>query len=83
MIVRLRKIGNSSGILLSKALMEQCAIKDEVNIEVRDGVIVIEPVNKKSREGWEQQFMDAGGQKDKENLIGGFTNQFDEEEWEW
>ena len=30
MIIKVRKIGNSAGIILSKTILEQCAIKDEV-----------------------------------------------------
>ncbi len=83
MIVKVRKIGNSTGILLSKSIIEQCQIKDEVNIEVKGDSIIVTPVQGKPREGWEQQFKAAGSLEDKENLMGEFNNKFDEGEWTW
>ncbi len=83
MIVKVRKIGNSAGILLSKSIMEQCHIKDEVSIEVRENSIVIQPVKSKPREGWEQQFLNAGSLSVDEDLMGGAINSFDAEEWTW
>lgn len=83
MIVKIRKIGNSAGILLSKRIIEQCHIKDEVNIEVKDDSIIIQPVKKTLREGWAQQFLDAGSLKDTKDLMDNAVNHFDEEEWSW
>ena len=83
MVLKLRKIGNSTGILLSKTLIEQCAIKDEVSVVVKDGSIIIAPVKKQPRNGWEQQFIDAGSLSDYENPMDNLQNKFDEEEWTW
>lgn len=83
MISRIRKIGNSTGILLSKSIIEQCQIKDEVSIEVKDNSIIITPIGKKPREGWEEQFKVANSLADKENLMGNVNNAFDEDEWTW
>ena len=63
--------------------MEQCSIKEEVSVRVKDGAIMIEPIMKHPRERWEQQFIDAGSLDDKENMMGDFGNKFDEEEWQW
>jgi antitoxin MazE len=83
MVLKLRKIGNSAGILLSKTLIEQCSIKDEVSVTVKNGSIIITPVKKKPRDGWEEQFIKAGSQNDNEKLMGDIKNKFDEEEWTW
>ncbi|WP_374164488.1 hypothetical protein [Arcticibacter sp. MXS-1] len=83
MVVRVRKIGNSTGILLSKSMIEQCQIKDEVDIEVKNDSIVIKAVKKKPRHDWEEQFQAAHSAADKESLMGDFNNQFDEDEWTW
>lgn len=83
MITKVRKIGNSVGILLPKAVLEQCSINDEVNLEVSDSSIIITPVEKKPREGWEEQFIKAGSLTDREMLIGEVANSFDDEEWTW
>ena len=83
MIIKVRKIGNSVGILLPKVIMEQCAIKDEVSLEVKENSIIIQPVKKKPRQGWEEAFLKAGSLNDKELLMGEFSNSFDKEEWTW
>ena len=83
MVVKVRKIGNSLGILLSKSILEQCAIKEDVSIEVLDNTIVIKPVLKQVREGWEEQFLKAGSLNEHEILIDEVSNSFDEEEWTW
>ncbi|MCH5596911.1 AbrB/MazE/SpoVT family DNA-binding domain-containing protein [Niabella ginsengisoli] len=83
MIVKLRKIGNSNGILLSKNLLEQCSITEEVNIEVVNSTIILKPVEKLPREGWEQQLINAGASKENELLLGDFDNDFEKNEWTW
>lgn len=83
MITKLRKIGNSSGIIISKSLIEQCEITDRVKISVKDKAIVLEPVKKLPRSGWEEKFIKAGSLNDKESLLTNLKNKFDEEEWTW
>ena len=83
MVVKVRKIGNSAGIILSKSIMEQCAIKDEVKIEVKGDSIVITPVQKKPRENWEESFIKAGSLTDHSTIIPNISNNFDDEEWTW
>lgn len=83
MITKLRKIGNSSGIILSKRILEQLDIeeKDELKLVVKDGTILIQKISE-VRENWKEQFVKAGSLKDTENEMT-FSNQFDEEQWTW
>lgn len=48
---KLVRIGNSRGIRLPKAVIEQAGLGDEVELRVRKGEVVIARV-KKVREGW-------------------------------
>jgi len=50
MVTKVQKWGNSQGLRLSRQLLEeaQIAVGDEVEVDVRDGVIVVAPV-KRSR----------------------------------
>jgi antitoxin MazE len=82
MLVRVRRIGNSQGVLLSKTMMDQCEIRDLVNVEVRGNSIVIEPVSQTPREGWEKQFQMAESNSD-EHLMDNISNEFDDTEWTW
>lgn len=83
MITKVRKIGNSYGVLLNKKLMEQINIKDEVSLSVMDNKIIIEPISSNPREGWEEMFLQAGALDDNENFFENVENQFDKEEWTW
>ncbi|WP_141110352.1 AbrB/MazE/SpoVT family DNA-binding domain-containing protein [Dyadobacter psychrophilus] len=63
-------------------MMEQCDIKDLVNVEVKGNAIVIEPATQSPRAGWEQQFeLAKSGSED--NLMEEFSNDFDVSEWTW
>lgn len=46
MVTKIQKWGNSQGLRISKQLMESAglAVGDEVDVNVRDGVIVVTPV---------------------------------------
>jgi antitoxin MazE len=57
MKTKLTRIGNSRGVRLPKAIIEQVGIEDEIEMEVRRGEIAIRPANKKKpREGWAEAF---------------------------
>jgi len=85
MRTKLRKIGNSKGITLSKSLLEQYQFEEEVEIVIQENGLLIMPVKAQPREEWEKQFKAAAnkGQKPEKALLEGFTNQFDKEEWTW
>ncbi len=82
MIQSIRKIGNSSGILLPKSMLQACGITSEVEIEVQDKTILLRPVSS-ARTGWEAAFAAAiaNGDEPESDLFEGIGNQFDETEW--
>jgi len=78
---RLVRIGNSRGVRLPKPLIEQAGLADEVELDVRDGAIVIRPLDG-PRAGWEEAAADlaaAGGERPDPPT----PTQFDREEWAW
>lgn len=85
MRTKLRKIGNSKGITLSKSLLDQYQFEEEVEIVIQENGLLIMPVKAKPREEWEKQFKAAANkaQKPEKSLLEGFANQFDKEEWTW
>lgn len=85
MRARLKKIGNSKGITLSKTLLEQYQFEDEVEIVAQENGLLIMPVKVKPREQWEEQFKKAkqDGQVPDKALLEGFENSFDKKEWTW
>jgi antitoxin MazE len=56
MKIKVRKIGNSVGVLLPKAIVDQCSIKDEVNLEVKGDTIIIQPVPTQPRQVGKNSF---------------------------
>jgi antitoxin MazE len=80
---RIVRIGNSKGIRIPKALLEEAQLKDEVDIAVENGALVVRPV-RRVREGWAEaaRAMHEAGE---DRLLDGwdFPNEFDETEWEW
>ncbi|MDQ2769394.1 MAG: AbrB/MazE/SpoVT family DNA-binding domain-containing protein [Bacteroidota bacterium] len=82
MIQVIRKIGNSSGILLPKAMLLACGITTEVEIEVQDKTILLRPVQP-ARQGWEAAFAAAiaSGDEPEGDVFEGLGNEFDHTEW--
>ena len=85
MKTRLRKIGNSKGITLSKTLLEQYQFEDEVEIVAQENGLLIMPAKARPREKWDEQFKAAkkAGHKPDNAMLERFPNSFDKKEWTW
>ena len=57
MKTKLIKIGNSYGVRLPKALIDECGFKDELNLSVGQGAVVLTPFVP-PRLGWKQLLQD-------------------------
>ena len=80
---RIVKIGNSQGVRIPKLLLEQANLAGEVELEVRDGEIVIRS-SRTLREGWAEQFQRMAAHGDDKLLDGDqTTSAWDDAEWEW
>lgn len=78
------RIGNSRGVRIPKALLEQCRLRDTVELDVENGSLVIR-ASDRPRSGWDEAFgkMAASGDDallDAEYLT---TSRWDDSEWEW
>ena len=71
-------IGNSKGLRLSKTLLDQYNIKDQVELVLEKGYMILKPVEE-PRKGWEEAFarMHAEGE---DQLL--FEDVFEEEDFE-
>jgi antitoxin MazE len=81
MKAKIIKIGNSNGLVLSKAIIEQVKLTDEVELKVTKDGLLVSPISGK-RKGWEQQFKKANKKGDK-LVLGEIKNDFDKTEWTW
>jgi antitoxin MazE len=82
--VKIIQIGNSRGIRLSKTLIEQYNMKDEVLLEAKKDSIVIRPVEN-PRADWEKSFEKMRLKKDDVLVDEGtdIESDWDQEEWQW
>jgi len=78
------RIGNSQGIRIPKAIIEQCHLGADVELEVEDKKLIISPVAY-PRQGWSEKFEVMAKYGDAIFLDGELVNQtiWDENEWQW
>ncbi len=78
------RIGNSRGVRIPKVLLEQCRLRDTVELEVDGGHLIIRPAEQ-VRSGWDDAFRKMAEQGDdalldRDSLA---PTRWDESEWEW
>jgi len=75
-------IGNSKGIRIPRAILEQCHFTGEVNLEVRGDTLILKSINKKPRHGWDEAFkmMHAKGE---DKLLLEDTLDLNIKDWQW
>ena len=87
---RIRKIGNSKGILLNNRILKESGITEntEVTVTTEKGKITITAAENKRKintdlSTWEAQFKAEikSGNKPEKDLFEGMENKFDKEEW--
>ena len=84
MRTRIVKIGNSQGVRIPKALLEESGLQGEVDMSVRDGALLITRAGQ-PRQGWSEAFRQMAQRGDDELLDGDLatSDSFDAESWEW
>src|SRR5438128_467006 len=76
------RIGNSRGIRIPKALLDQAGLGNRVPLRAEKGRLVVVPDNK-PRDGWEEAFAASVKHEVGEREPLNFANDFDREEWTW
>ncbi len=86
MEAKIVKIGNSLGVRLPKALLQQYDLKDAIELVPTEQGILLQPKKKGAREGWEEQFKKAVeeyGPPDVDDDWISFGNEWDKTEPPW
>ena len=82
----LRKMGNSTGMIVPKAILDQLGLSSGSKIELRveNGEVIARPSKREVREGWEEaaRRIGAEGLTDEEREWLAMPSDFDSE-WEW
>jgi len=79
---RIVRIGNSRGIRLPKALLQQAQLGEDVELLAKPGRIVVRGI-RRTREGWAGAARAMHEHGDDRLLDAPTTTRFDEEAWEW
>ncbi len=81
---QLIRIGNSRGVRLPEAILEEARLERDVDIAVHDGAVVIRAAVH-PRVGWAEAFADIAANGDDFILDADAPSltSWDEEEWEW
>lgn len=83
MLAKIVQIGNSRGIRIPKSVFEQCHFGSEVTLKIDNKKLIIEPAEKKPREGWKESFRADKKSLTKNENVDYLPTKFDAEEWEW
>ena len=81
MRVGIISVGNSKGIRIPKAILEQCSFNTEAELEVQGNALLIRPV-KNVREGWEKAFQ-LMHERNEDALVINDAIDLEMENWEW
>jgi antitoxin MazE len=82
MLINIVPIGNSKGIRIPKAILDQCDIENEVDLEVKNGKIIIEPIKRIPRNGWTESFIQMA-KTGEDQLLFEEAIDLEMEDWEW
>jgi len=82
MIVSVVPIGNSKGVRLPKAVLEQLQVSDQMEMEVKNRQIILRPINRNPRSGWEEELQKMNGNQD-DSLLIPETETEEGFDWEW
>ena len=75
-------IGNSKGIRIPKAILEQCHFTKEVDLRVEGDTVILKSISKKPREGWEEAFKTMH-EKGEDSPLLDDTLDVNIKEWQW
>lgn len=75
----LRKVGNSRGVLIPAAMLAESGIRDEIELRLEAGRIVIESV-RAPRSGWFDAYAPEG---DADAWQGLTETPVEQDEWQW
>jgi len=78
------QIGNSRGVRIPKAFLDQAGLRDDVEIEVKGSQIVVRAA-KDPRDGWDEAFRLMAENRDDvlHHADAGPRTEWDETEWVW
>lgn len=83
-MTHLIRIGNSLGVRIPQAIIQQIGFKKNMNLIFKvteEGLLISS--EKQAREGWNEEFGSSEKKLKNPSLLGEFQNAFDNDEWQW
>ncbi len=82
MTTTLVHIGNSKGIRIPKAVLEQCHFTGDIDMQVEGNTLILKPIKHRARAGWDEAFkkMHANGE---DVLLMPEYIDMDGKDWQW
>jgi antitoxin MazE len=82
MLVAIRRLGNSRGILIPKPVLKQVGLSDEVEMQVEGNTLVLRKPSAPTRAGWAEASKKIAALGDDALVLPEFANEADRE-WTW
>ncbi|HEY1608162.1 MAG TPA: AbrB/MazE/SpoVT family DNA-binding domain-containing protein [Paraburkholderia sp.] len=82
MRTKIRRMGNSQGVLIPKPVLAQLGLEDEVEMEVENDAIVLRRPKHRAREGWAEASQALAESGNDTLVMGEFPNA-DDAELKW
>ncbi len=82
MDVSLIQIGDSKGIRIPKSIIAKLNIKEKLSMEINNNEIILKPLKREVRAGWEEAFNDMHDSGEDKLLIDD-TLETTDFEWDW
>jgi len=79
---RIVRIGNSRGIRVPKALLEQAQLPEEVELQAEPGRLIVR-AGRRPRAGWAEAAKAMHARDDDRVIDEPTSTRFDEVDWEW
>ena len=79
MRVRIRRMGNSNGILIPKPVLKQIGLSDEAEMQVEGNTLVLRRPTDPVRSGWEEASKRIAALNDDTLVLPDFENEIDQE----
>ena len=80
--VRIIRMGNSRGIRIPKTILEECNLREIVELQGQRGKLVVKPVGG-VRKGWEEAYRRMSEARDDALLDEPIATDWDKTNWRW
>ncbi len=80
---RIINIKNSEAVIIPQSFLDECSIRDIINIDIKKNHIIISAPGEEKRKGWDKAFKEMAANGDDRLII---SDVFDDEhfgDWKW